>query len=413
MRHILKGCIWIGSCALALLVPAMLFSQAQLVMGGANIIINGGGKLVIANANPNAFAQTAPGGGIAGAGPEDNVVWMIGSRADNYSIPFSNGTTSIPLSFTTSGASGKGIFILGTYATPTWKNSDDLPPGIGSLGQNGEDNSVYTIDRFWQINASGYTIKPGLSNLVFSYAETDWNKSGNLINEPSMAAQRYNDMSGTWGDFAPAGRDDPNANTVTVPIVQPADVYPWWTLVDAAFALPVQLINFTATVQDKSVLLQWQTATEINTQTFTIEKTSDLIHIASAGALPAAGNSTGVLSYTFTDKAPFAGVSYYRLRTTDKDGKFSYSVWRLVNIAAAAGWQVYPNPAINIIYIRKPAQTAGKVQMQLIASDGRVLRDQVLTNITTPIPVSDLPAGIYIIRINENGNCSSHTLIKQ
>jgi len=162
----------------ALLLPVLLFGQAQLVFNGADIVLNNGVKLVISNPNPEALTQTKSGGGLTSSGPYDNIVWMIGNHAGSYTVPFSAGGTSMPLSFTTAGATGNGFFVLGTYGTPTWKNNDDLPPGVGGVGRNGSDNSSYTIDRFWQIAASGYTVKPALSNLIFSYAEGDWNKRG-------------------------------------------------------------------------------------------------------------------------------------------------------------------------------------------------------------------------------------------
>lgn len=398
---------------LALLLPPMLFSQARMVFNGANVVITNGAKLVIKNSNPDALTRTRPLGGVINREQNDNLVWMIGSNAATYTVPFTFGGVSRPLSFTTSGAVGNGMFILSTYGRADWKNGDYLPPGVTNIDRNGIDMSAFVVDRFWQISATGYTKKPSLSNLIFTYTDADWNESGNTINEKNLAAQRWNDVDNTWGDYSPSGTDDVAANAVTVPSVQPSDLYTWWTLIDNAFALPIQLLSFTATADNTYVLLNWQTATEINSSLFTVEKTKDMVHIASAGELPAAGNSTVTLHYSYTDKTPFAGTSYYRLKTTDKDGSVSYSPWRAVNITGGAQWQVYPNPVTDVFYIKGTASPANKVQMQLINTNGSIVRQQTLNNPNTSIPAVGLAAGSYIIRINDNGNISTLKIIKK
>jgi len=161
------------------------------------------------------------------------------------------------------------------------------------------------------------------------------------------------------------------------------------------------------------VLVNWETATEINTGLFTVEKTKDLVHIVAAGELPAAGNSTVTLHYSFTDKTPFPGISYYRLKTTDKDGQISYSGWRTVNIITGSQWQVFPNPVTDLFYIKTTAIPANKVEMQLVDTYGRIIRQETITNLTTPIQAGGLAAGSYIIRINDKGNISTFKIIKK
>ena len=86
------------------------------------------------------------------------------------------------------------------------------------------------------------------------------------------------------------------------------------------------------------------------------------------GKVPGAGNSNGVIDYYFVDRNPLQGISYYRLKQTDFDGKFTYSDWVVVDskcftnpesqqIFKEAGFDVvsvYPNPtngALNVSVI--------------------------------------------------------------
>jgi hypothetical protein len=90
-------------------------------------------------------------------------------------------------------------------------------------------------------------------------------------------------------------------------------------------ALPVSLLTFTADQQEAGVLLQWATASEINNQYFTCERSTDGKNFIPVGNIDGAGNSTELREYTFIDKNPREGRAYYRLRQNDYDGSINYS----------------------------------------------------------------------------------------
>ena len=73
------------------------------------------------------------------------------------------------------------------------------------------------------------------------------------------------------------------------------------------------------------VMLTWTTATEINNDFFTVERTLDGIAFEEVIEMPGAGNSFTPLTYIDYDENPLPGMSYYRLKQTDYDGQFEYS----------------------------------------------------------------------------------------
>ncbi len=85
--------------------------------------------------------------------------------------------------------------------------------------------------------------------------------------------------------------------------------------------LPIDLIYFRAQNDDKSVNLFWETATEINNDYFTIERSIDGINFEAIANMNGSGNSSTALAYQFTDATPLSGTSYYRLKQTDYDGQ--------------------------------------------------------------------------------------------
>jgi len=89
--------------------------------------------------------------------------------------------------------------------------------------------------------------------------------------------------------------------------------------------LPISLLTFQAKPEGKKVELYWATATEINNDHFTIERSAEILDFVPVVQIPGAGNSDRTLYYETTDYSPMEGLSYYRLKQTDFDGKFTYS----------------------------------------------------------------------------------------
>ena len=98
--------------------------------------------------------------------------------------------------------------------------------------------------------------------------------------------------------------------------------------IDPETPLPVELISFTASLEGSNAILNWITASEINSDYFEIERSLDGINFESISMIDGAGNSNHQLSYSDIDyNVDLLGVSvfYYRLKQTDFDGSYSYS----------------------------------------------------------------------------------------
>lgn len=89
----------------------------------------------------------------------------------------------------------------------------------------------------------------------------------------------------------------------------------------ATATLPISLTSFTAKPIDKTILLNWKTASEKSNKYFEIQRSADGKSFTKITTLDAAGNSDTENSYTFTDQNPFAGTNYYKLIQYDIDGK--------------------------------------------------------------------------------------------
>ncbi|MDX2171877.1 MAG: hypothetical protein SFY56_02080 [Bacteroidota bacterium] len=89
--------------------------------------------------------------------------------------------------------------------------------------------------------------------------------------------------------------------------------------------LPIELTKFEATLtQDKTVNLTWTTATEFKNEYFTIEKSKDAITWEVLNSVSGFGDSHQAIDYSIFDSSPYEGISYYRLKQSDMDGRYSY-----------------------------------------------------------------------------------------
>lgn len=165
-------------------------------------------------------------------------------------------------------------------------------------------------------------------------------------------------------------------------------------------ALPVELVYFRATAEGENVALSWQTAKEINSDYFDIQRSVDGRSWSKVGTVAAAGESVTTRNYSFVDKFPADGTSYYRLLMVDRDKTAKYSPVRSVVLEGQTLLSVYPNPAAQFVTL-KAGNWDEVASVQLVSAQGRpVFRSD--ENHPRTIAVDNLPAGLYIVQIKWN-----------
>jgi bacillolysin len=185
-------------------------------------------------------------------------------------------------------------------------------------------------------------------------------------------------------------------------------------------ALPVELLLFTARADGMSVLLNWATASEINSKGFFVEKSKDGHSWESMGFVASAGEHTvSRVDYTFSDEHPWKGMNYYRLKQIDLDGVFEYSEIRSVKMDFAQTDLVrfQPNPFTNSTTMILPTTTSGKVTISIYDITGRQLWSEERTvtdesNLLLEDP-GQLPKGIYAVKVSTLSEVYTGKLIRE
>lgn len=204
-------------------------AQARIMLNGAIVNVTQGAYLVVDNSASNAITRSS--GHIISEGEANIVKWNLGTTTGTYTVPWGSGASAYyPMTFTKSAGTGSGNFLFSTYPTVA-ANTTFLPTGVSNFtSAAGADKSLYAVDRFWQINAQSYTVKPSLTALAFTYLDAEYASPNITTKESALSAQRWNSSTSTWLDFGPLATVNTTNNTVTVATVNTADLYSWWSL---------------------------------------------------------------------------------------------------------------------------------------------------------------------------------------
>ena len=204
--------------------------------------------------------------------------------------------------------------------------------------------------------------------------------------------------------------------------------YVYSSLINSTFTtLPVLLTRFTANAgKNYSVDLQWQTANELNSNRFIIERSTDGQSFKAIDQVTAAGNSSLPRSYSYTDKTPPSvgnAKLIYRLKQVDNDQNYFYSDVVSIKMNMPNIFMGAPIPNV----VRKDESTSIKVfvpkatQLQILLTDAsgkKVYSTQYnattgFNNITVATSGYNLAAGTYFIYVQGGSIRQTERLIIQ
>jgi Secretion system C-terminal sorting domain len=180
----------------------------------------------------------------------------------------------------------------------------------------------------------------------------------------------------------------------------------------SSFVIPIELVEFSGKRVNHVSQLTWQTATEINSSNFDIERSDDAQKFSSIGQVKAKGNSGTPQYYSFLDDKKVNGTVYYRLKANDLDGKMTYSKTIALSDAYTEKTRVFPNPFGKKLSIQ--LNESGNLEdfdLTLTDVSGRtVLQQKAQTAIEWS--TDQLPSGIYFLKIAGKNSVETQKLVK-
>jgi uncharacterized repeat protein (TIGR01451 family) len=174
--------------------------------------------------------------------------------------------------------------------------------------------------------------------------------------------------------------------------------------------LSVKLVSFTGKLaQPNKALLEWVTNEEVNNKHFILERSEDAVNFEARATIAGSGTSAQVNKYQYTDDINVsAKVVYYRLKSVDMDGKFSFSAIvpvRLTNSINIEKVSVYPNPFVNNVKLFVNSKEAGIANFRVFALDGKTISNSKIKmeagdNIIVLTEMNKLQPGTYMIEVS-------------
>jgi hypothetical protein len=185
--------------------------------------------------------------------------------------------------------------------------------------------------------------------------------------------------------------------------------------------LPVDLVYFNALYQDGHVNLNWQTASEINSSYFAIDRSADGLTWKEIGRVDAHGNSSVINNYASVDNLSGvvpAGTIYYRLKQVDFNGLYNNSEVRSVYVSNQMPqvFQAWPNPAadyINLTWENKNASASWFTISDLNGSELYRETEAGTGTFNKKIDLNLLKPGFYYLQVVSGNEIQTRLICKK
>ncbi len=176
--------------------------------------------------------------------------------------------------------------------------------------------------------------------------------------------------------------------------------------------LPVELVSFTAECGNRT-MLNWSTASENNSDYFSVEKTADGVNWNEVAKVQSAGNTSQLTNYTAEDPSRQNNPVYYRLKQVDFNGDSKvYSPISLDCENNPAAINLYPNPSKGSFSVALNG-LSGKISIVLASSEGKIMERKQINAATDSGLVefveNQLHAGVYFVTVMD-GNGFKETV---
>ncbi len=337
-----------------------------------------------------------------------NLRRSIASNTSTYVFPIGNGTTS--------GDYYQADIINNNLAGITYLDSRFKPLA-------GHDDAEMDVGDYWEhgsltynsINMAGvWEIEPDAVPSGGAYGVRLYitNMSGLVDNEFGILKRPVGSTSGA--DWSTGGGtlnpNDADGRTVAIGYMKRIGLTSFSEFGagqgnGSGGGLPIELLSFSAEVEETIVKIEWTTATEINNDFFTVERSQNGIEFEELNVFEGAGNSSQTRQYQTFDRQPYEGVSYYRLKQTDYDGAFTYSDIVSVSVEKPQPvFTVFPNPISGgrlFVNIENPEMGENALTVEIIDATGKKVYSNTKLQNESSLVAIDLPenihAGIYFV----------------
>ncbi|MFZ1530062.1 MAG: T9SS type A sorting domain-containing protein, partial [Ferruginibacter sp.] len=269
-------------------------------------------------------------------------------------------------------------------------NSYDLAPFAGTFGGSGNipyDRDIDGIPDFRDLDTDAdgaldiyeghdYNFN-GVAddNIIPLNADTDNDGLDNFFDLINGTSLNYKGTSAYMGNGGTLTGDASPGSRATVQKRVPAQPDRDWRY--TFYVLPIQLVKFTAVLNNEMVNLNWSIISSKELQGFEIERSFDNRTFTKIKTVSATGLVLNQeRSFAATDDIIniYKDVIFYRLKLLTKTGEVQYSDVQMIRrTKIATGISVHPNPANDFVNIQFSAEKETTGTFRLIDNLGKVV----------------------------------------
>ena len=170
-------------------------------------------------------------------------------------------------------------------------------------------------------------------------------------------------------------------------------------------ALPVTLTQFNVLKYNNGAMLNWATTADYNHNRFEIEKSKDGKSFDYLGAVANNNTSSNIKKYSYYDLSPLQGLTYYRLKSIDNNGSYTYSETRTIQFNVKGDLTLVN--VNNEVVIRGVESVATMIVYDF---NGKIVYQKNVNN-GYSISLNELPKGALYFTVNESDKANTLKVI--
>ena len=166
------------------------------------------------------------------------------------------------------------------------------------------------------------------------------------------------------------------------------------------FVMPVSLMSWITQIDGKQVLLNWETADELDNSHFVVSRSTDGATFTELGTIDGQGTTGSVSTYRFRDQKPATGVNYYRLEQYDYDGTRTELGVQSVDFGGrlTGNLMLSPNPVASGQVLTFAGHADGDTEVEIFAPNGSHVGNYLVQGGAFRVPT--LKPGMYTLRMH-------------
>lgn len=173
--------------------------------------------------------------------------------------------------------------------------------------------------------------------------------------------------------------------------------------------LPLKIVSFTGTLNEKKPLLQWSVVSQENIGYYIMEKSTDGENFRELASVVAKPGNNAV--YQYKDVNCSVARNWYRIRIIAKDGSITFSQIIYLKPHVQPRLQLYPNPAIEYLYVELNQDYRKPETITISDISGKILLQNKINanppNNVIMLNISNLSKGTYILSTQGNEKTST------